>query len=403
MMAAGCGGLLLLGCGGHDHAHDHGTGAAAPVDPPGVCRLPAETLAKNPLGLAVAAEDTLRPTFTAPAQLAFAADRISQVVVPVRGRVVELAGVLGARVRAGDLLAVLDSQELGELQSELLQQTRAGLAAAPVVALAQTAWQRGAELWREGGLAEAEVWRRESDYRTALQAQQRAEAAAAAARQRLALCGMTQERIEQVLAEGRLAPRLELRSPRDGLIAERAAVLGAWRGPDDGPLFTLVDPDVLWVVALVPEASAAEVVVGTEALVRALHAAGPAVSGRVTFAASQLDPATRSLAVRVELAPPPEGWRVGMFAEVELPRRAAASPCVAVPEAAVQAVDGQTVVFVPLPGDAGAFLARVVEVGPAVAGRVPVRAGLASGETFVAEGAFLLKAQAMRGAAAHEH
>ncbi|MBL8723032.1 MAG: efflux RND transporter periplasmic adaptor subunit [Planctomycetes bacterium] len=413
LVAAAIGWLGVVGCRGdaHDHSHDpghtHGPDPVqpqAPADAAGTVRLPAESLAKHPLGLATATARVLRATFRAPAQLAFASDRTVQVGAPVRGRIAELRVAPGATVAAGDVLAVFDSQELGAAQSELLVQQRAAELAEPLVALAKTAWQRGEALWREGGLAEAEVWRREADYRTALQAQQSALALALAARQRLSLWGMTEPALAELVQSGALQPQLPLRAPVAGLVAQHRATRGALHGPEDGPLFTLVDPSVLWVEAMVPEAHAADVGVGVEATVTALHAPNASAVGAVGFLAPQLDLATRTLPVRIVLAPPPPGWRPGMFAEVRLPvRAAAAEPVLAVPEAAVQQVEGQTVLFVPVPGDATAFSMRQVEVGTAIDGFLPVRAGLRADETYVVEGAFVLKAQAMRGAAAHEH
>ena len=74
-----------------------------------------------------------------------------------------------------------------------------------------------------------------------------------------------------------------------------------------------------------------------------------------------------------------------------------------VPEGAVQNVEGETVVFVPVAGTNGAFGKRVVRVGPAAGGLVPVLAGLAEGESYVATGTFVLKAELTKDSGGHEH
>lgn len=96
--------------------------------------------------------------------------------------------------------------------------------------------------------------------------------------------------------------------------------------------------------------------------------------------------------------------RPGMFAQVELALGdgAAGTPVVAVPDDAVQTVEGRACVFVP-GAEPNTFVPRAVSVGTRIEGMVPVRAGLAEGEPFVAKGAFILKAELAKEGVAHEH
>jgi cobalt-zinc-cadmium efflux system membrane fusion protein len=96
-----------------------------------------------------------------------------------------------------------------------------------------------------------------------------------------------------------------------------------------------------------------------------------------------------------------------MFAQVEIaasaPGGGEPAPQVAVPESAVQTVEGGPAVFVPVPDEPNTFQRRAVVVGPAVGGVVPVISGLAAGDRFVSAGSFILKAELGKGSAAHEH
>ena len=74
----------------------------------------------------------------------------------------------------------------------------------------------------------------------------------------------------------------------------------------------------------------------------------------------------------------------------------------AVPDAAVQTVEGSTSVFVPVKGVPGAFVARRVVLGPSVGGLFPVLGGLREGEAFVAAGSFILKAELGKGSVQEE-
>lgn len=401
--------LLVLASGCSPAANDAETPTAPPpaAAVPEVFRLTTTTLARHPLAIVEAAMRPLHAHFSAPARASFDTDSLLQVTTTVRGRIVELPAKLGAIVRAGDPLAVLESSDLGEAQAELLLQERTAATTAPLVTLAKLEWERGQKLLAEAqGLSPADVARREVDYQTALGTQQRAESAAAAAKNRLRLFGMEETAIEQLLRSGVVQPRLVLRAARGGQIVERTAVLGALAVPDGLPLFTIADPTVLWVLAEVPEAHVADVVLDSPATVRLTWTPDVACNGTVTFLAPRLDPVTRTAVARIEVRQPPAALRAGMTCEARLDvassRVAEGGPQLAVPESAVQTIDQRTVVFVPVPGDATAFTQRTVDVGRAIDGFVPVRSGLVVGDKVVADGSFVLKAVAMQGAAGEE-
>ncbi|MEZ6084786.1 MAG: hypothetical protein R3E58_12855 [Phycisphaerae bacterium] len=69
------------------------------------------------------------------------------------------------------------------------------------------------------------------------------------------------------------------------------------------------------------------------------------------------------------------------------------SKIVTVTEAAIQTIDGQHVVFVPADHSDNAFIAKPVTIGETVGGPVPVISGLREGESYVAAGSFVLKAE----------
>jgi cobalt-zinc-cadmium efflux system membrane fusion protein len=97
----------------------------------------------------------------------------------------------------------------------------------------------------------------------------------------------------------------------------------------------------------------------------------------------------------------------GMFVQVEIAAtdrdQPDPMPVVAVPEDALQTVEGRSSIFVPVPGEPNTFALRPVTIGRAVAGLVPVHSGLAAGEAFVAGGSFILKAELGKASAEHQH
>ena len=90
-----------------------------------------------------------------------------------------------------------------------------------------------------------------------------------------------------------------------------------------------------------------------------------------------------------------QGLVPGMFAKAEIAIAAtneAPAPVLAIPDEAVQTIEGATCVFVPVAGEANTFAMRRIVAGKRVGGFVPVESGLANGEPFVATGSFILKA-----------
>jgi cobalt-zinc-cadmium efflux system membrane fusion protein len=97
--------------------------------------------------------------------------------------------------------------------------------------------------------------------------------------------------------------------------------------------------------------------------------------------------------------------RPGMFCRVEISagEGAAGEAVLAVPDDAVQTVEGGPAVFVPVAGEDDTFAKRAVTVGKPVGGWVPVLSGLKEGEPVVVGGSFILKADLGKSGAAHEH
>ncbi|UPT65152.1 MAG: HlyD family efflux transporter periplasmic adaptor subunit [Hyphomonadaceae bacterium JAD_PAG50586_4] len=74
---------------------------------------------------------------------------------------------------------------------------------------------------------------------------------------------------------------------------------------------------------------------------------------------------------------------------------------IAVAADAVQTLEGRTVVFVRVAADT--YEARPVTIGRSGRDTVEITAGLAPGEIYVSENAFLVKAEIGKGSASHDH
>jgi cobalt-zinc-cadmium efflux system membrane fusion protein len=161
------------------------------------------------------------------------------------------------------------------------------------------------------------------------------------------------------------------------------------------------------VLADVPEARLREVAPGTRAWVRIGGVQGAQCDGVVTFIAPIVDATTRTAQVRIEVQDGAIPLKPGMFAQVEIVATGTAGeeppPVVAVPEGAIQLVEGGTSVFVPVPGEENTFTRRSVSVGRNIGGLVAVHSGLVEGEQLVVAGSFILKAELGKSTAEHAH
>lgn len=380
--------------------HAQGDGHADEV------KLTADAIKKYDIRVEPVKRHKLTPTITAPARVSFNTEAMAHVGAGLRGRVVELKVRKGDDVKRGDELIIVESSELGEAQSDYLQKVTAAATARPVVEFAKSAYERAKGLY-EGtkGIPLTELHKREAEFVAAQGSQQAAEASMTAAENKLRLLGMDQKTVEELLKTKQIRPRFVITAPIAGRVIEREVTLGELVSPDKDALLVLADIGILWILADVPEARIAEIEIGAPSKVKlAARNAGP-IEGKVSFIDTALDPHTRSARVRIELENKGGAIRPGMFAQAEIAITSTdkSEPVLAVPEEAVQTVEGAPAVFVAVQDEENTFAKRRVVLGKMVGGMLPVLSGLKEGEPVVVKGTFLLKAELGKGEAEHEH
>jgi len=303
-------------------------------------------------------------------------DAYAEIAAPVSARVAKVLAGAGDKVTAGQTLALLSSPELAQSRAEL-EAARARLEVA----------RKAAE--RKRGLA-AERLIPEREKIEAEAALSEAEAAYNVAASTLRKYGA---------AAGGTA--LALESPIAGTIIERTVVMGQLADPSK-TLFRVGDLSKLWLVAHVFERDAVRVRVDREATATFAALPGRKFEAKIRSIGHEVDAASRTVAIRLDV-PNTEGTlRPGMSATVSMPLgEAGESPVVVVPAAAVQRVGSSWAVF--LPRGKGEFEARPIGRGRDLSGEVEVLTGLPPGEEIVIEGAFLLKAEADKARGGGEH
>jgi membrane fusion protein, copper/silver efflux system len=210
-----------------------------------------------------------------------------------------------------------------------------------------------------------------------------------AARQRLRQAGMTDEQIRDVESAGAVQPRITLTSPIDGVVAELATREGMAVMAGE-TLFRINGLSNIWVNAAVPESQAGLLRPGAPARARSLALPGVELRGNVQAILPDVDPVTRTIRVRVELANPERALAPGMFVSVSF--ETASRETLVVPSEAVMRTGTRSVVI--LADGAGNFRPVDVEIGLENDGNVEVTSGLEPGQLVVVSGQFLLDSEA---------
>lgn len=325
--------------------------------------------------LAEAQARSMSTYISLPGEVNFDEERTAHVVPPSAGVVERVLVGLGQKVAAGEALAVIVSQQVSELRSELAAASRR-------LELARTTFERERQLWQDGISAE-------QDYLQARQALQEAQIALANARQK----GRTLD----PQGDAGDGSRYELRAPFAGVVVEKHLVPGEVVG-ESSAAFTVADLNRVWVTFSVSPRDLEQVRVGQDVRVIAPEL-GRETTAKVAYVSRLLGEQTRTATGRITLDNADGVWRPGLFVSVALATERHAAKAV-IPLSAVQEVEQQSSVFVRT--DEG-FDVRAVTLGSRSDGFVEVREGLKAGERVAAAGSFILKSELGKASAEHAH
>ena len=291
--------------------------------------------------------------------------KLVRIYPPTSGRVVSVSVKPGARVRRGEILAVLQSGDVGTARADF---TKAQIEANR----ATRAMQRIKSLYEHGAAAE-------KDYIEAQATADSAHAELERASQRLSLLN---------LAAHANSDRVGLAAPTDGVVLEVSAAPGEFSKSleSSNPILTIADLTTVWVVADLYEKDVAKVRPRSSVTVTLQAYPGRAWNGSIASISDALDPVTRTLKIRVVLANASRELKPEMFGTVHL--ETGAHVALVVPATALIREGDKTTVFVEKEGKPEQ---RNVTLGATVGSEVEVLSGLQAVEQIATEGAELLK------------
>ncbi|MDP3653633.1 MAG: efflux RND transporter periplasmic adaptor subunit [Rhodoferax sp.] len=210
------------------------------------------------------------------------------------------------------------------------------------------------------------------------------------ARQRMRQVGMSDEQIRLVESSGKTQARITLTAPIGGVVVELMAREGMTVMPG-ATLFRINGLGSVWANAEVPESQVALVRPGTKVQASSAAAPGTVLRGTVQAILPEVNPATRTLKARVELANPGNLLVPGMFVNMQFMDMREKKSLLIPTEALIQT--GKRVVVM-LAEDQGKFHPVEVETGIESNGQTEIKRGLQMGQRVVVSAQFLIDSEA---------
>lgn len=328
-------------------------------------------------GITVAGTPTgaVDATIKAPATAQFVRDRVSKIGPRLPAKVVKAAVALGDHVAAGDVVAILDSVELGKVKSRYL-------AARSTLELAHESYDREQRLVAQKISSKAELQQARAGF-------EQARAELDATIEELRLYGQSRKEIEAIRA-GADQPfsRYALITPQAGIVEGLDVTPGQTLTPEMTPI-EVVDPSQMWVIIDAFEKDAGRVKPGQRVVFEARAIPDGKFVGVVDWVARGLSPTTRTVQVQANVTNTNGALRAGMFGTARI-EAADITEHPMLPIDAIQTVEGKTVVFKPVTGQPNTFAVVPVKTGEEAADRIAILAGVSPGEPVVTKGAFAL-------------
>lgn len=312
---------------------------------------------------------------TTTGKIGFNEDRITHVVAPTAGYILELKAKVGDPVKEGQTLAVIKSKELAEAIADYLGSQKD-------LELAQKTYAMTRDLFEHEAASRMAFQQADNDLaKSRMQVERNAE--------RLRLMGVS----ETALSESNwkpIPPRVEIKAPISGVVTERQATTAQYVAADGTPLFTIADLSTVWVLADVFERDLHLLRPNQRARVTTPAFSDHAFAARVFRVNNALDPVTRTVKVRCVVTNDSGRLKPEMFASVSFFLEESV-PAITIPAQAVLTESGST--FVYLAKSDNAFVRQKVDVQPGEPGGLRLIAGLRAGDRIVTGGTILVRGE----------
>jgi len=216
----------------------------------------------------------------------------------------------------------------------------------------------------------------------------RAQLVAASRKRLMERFGLTESQINRLERERDMQSPATYSSPIAGTVIRKPVVEGQY--VEEGTtLFELADLSRVWVIASVPEQDIRSVRVGEAVEVSVDAYPSLLLKGRVGFIEPVLDPDSRTVRVRTELANPGGTLKPNMYARIAL--KQAPREALVVPTSAVLFTGRHPRVWVE--SEPGRFAPHVVSVGQTAGAFTEILSGVDEGDMVAVTGGFLIDSE----------
>jgi RND family efflux transporter MFP subunit len=276
--------------------------------------------------------------------------------------------------------------EIGAASREELEQDRTKLKTAEAESeQSRKQFERATEVAR---LAPAS----NSDFEQAAVKLRTAESELSAARQKLIVLGLSQQRVDALRFPSQINSELTVAAPVSGTVTARTVnqneVVEA-----NKELMRVTNLSTVWVIAQIYEKDLGRIRTGSGASVTTDAYPDRVFRGQVTYIDPNINQETRTAQARVELENAGQILKIGQYVNVAFGSLGTAektSPVV--PTVAVQNINNRQTVFVAT-DQPNVFAVRFVRLAAEVNGQYIVLEGLNVGDKIVTSGSFLLRAE----------
>ncbi len=302
-------------------------------------------------------------------------DRATTVLAPISGPASRLLVSLGARVQAGDPLALVDSPDYAAAISGYHKAVVTARNLRRIADLDKQLFAADALARRDLEQAETDAVNGEADRDAALQ--------------QLRSLGVPDEAIRDI-QEDKPAASITgvIRAPLAGTVVEKLITPGQLLQAGTTPCFTVADLSQVWVATDIFEAQLASVAVGDTAEILT-NAGSGAFPGTVDNISAILDPNTRAVGVRVVAKNPGEVLKKQMYVRVRI-RSSRETTGLLAPVASILR-DAENLPFVYLAESGGGYARHRVTLGSRLGDQYEIAAGLQDGDQLVVEGGLFVQ------------
>jgi cobalt-zinc-cadmium efflux system membrane fusion protein len=369
------------------HEHHHAEHAEHQEDKEELSRinLSEDQIKKLGIELRTANKGDLFLTLNATGKIILPPDQLAYILPTVSGTMQEARKNVGQFVRAGEIIAIIDSKEMAEAKSNYLR----------ALSEEQTDWsslEREKKLYEKGISSQQEYIQAKNEYRQSTIHSQ-------FAKQKLYTLGLKDQDIASLPIQDPSSLRLyEMRAPIDGIIINRTLVKGQMiDNSNNQPVYQIADLSRLWVDIGI---FAKDFFKLREGQIVHINLPNQELSAKAHLI--YLNPIIEDQSILTKAIAVLDNhlghWYPGTFVKVNIETQQITSPLI-VPKSALQTIDGETYIFKVIDGG---FEKKLVQTGRSDQNHIEITSGLEINDQYAATNSFILKAELNKNSIEHE-